>query len=79
MDKKDPGKLIYTVPFQHGRLKIDFYNETVHATGNWEGIRGGINLNLKRNVLNFFRNKDLMKYYKQYENAGFPKGSFVAF
>lgn len=79
VDKKDPGKLIHTVPFEHGRLQIGFYNETVHAAGDWEGIRGGINLNLKRNVLNFFRNKDLKKYYKQYENAGFPKGSFVAF
>ena len=60
-------------------LQISIYKDIVHTASNWEGIRGGINLNLKRNVLNFFRNKDLKKYYKQYENAGFPKGSFVAF
>ena len=55
-----------------------FFDETAHAAGEWEGIRSGINLNLKRNVLRFFQNKELSKYYDQYKRAEFPSDDFVA-
>lgn len=74
---KDHGKLVHTVPFQHGRLQVGFFDETVHAAGKWVGVRGGINLNLKKNVLGFFKKKNLRKYYDQYSEAGFPS-DFVA-
>lgn len=78
VSSKNKGKIQHVVPFQHGRLQVGFFNETVHAAGEWEGIRGGINLNLKRNVLRFFQNKELSKYYDQYKRAGFPSDNFVA-
>ena len=77
-NKKNPGKVVHSVEFQHGRLQIGFFDDTVHAAAPWQGLRGGINLNLKKNVLKFFQDKDLMKYYDQYALAGFPKKKIVA-
>ena len=56
-NKKQPGKVVHTISFQHGRLQIGFFDDTVHAAAPWEGVRGGINFNLKKNVLNFFRTR----------------------
>ena len=76
--KKEKGDVMICVPFKHGRLQVGFFDDTVHCATNWEGIRGGINFNLKKNVLSFFMNKKLRKYYDQYAEAGFPLEDFVA-
>ena len=77
-NKKKAGKVVHSIEFQHGRLQIGFFDDTVHAAAPWEGVRGGINFNLKKNVLKFFENKHLRKYYDQYASAGFPKNNFIA-
>jgi hypothetical protein len=74
---KKMGELIHNIAFEHGRLQIGFFDTTLHAAEAWVGIRGGINFNIKKNVLKFFQNKTLKRYYLQYKNAGFPE-NFVA-
>ena len=75
---KNKGKIQYIVPFQHGRLQVGFFNETVHAGGEWQDIRGGINFSLKRNILRFFQDKELSKHYDQYGRVRFPSDNIVA-
>lgn len=76
--KEDPGKLIYTTEFQHGRLQIGFFDNVLHSASGWEGYRGGINLNLKKNVLKFFNDPTLSKFYNKYESDGFPSSNYIA-
>ena len=72
LSKKDKGNTYINVPFQHGRLQIGFFNNIVHSGDTWTGVRGGINLNLKKSVLEFFSKPNLNRYYVNYRNAGFP-------
>ena len=72
-----PGDVQFEMPFQHGRLQIGFFNETLHAAGEWIGLRGGINLNIKKKVLSFFLDETKRAYYDQYKNNGFPN-EFIA-
>jgi len=76
--KDDPGKLVYSTKFRHGRLQIGFFDNVLHSGDKWEGYRGGINFNLKKNVLKFFQDPNLAKYYYKYENDGFPTNNYVA-
>ena len=72
--KENKGNLVQSIEFQHGRLQIGFFNEIVHGGDSWEGRRGGINLNLKKNVLSFFEKEECQKYYNRYANDGWPTG-----
>ena len=60
------------IPFQHGRLQIGFFNNIVHGGNSWMGVRGGINFNLKKSVLDFFSKDHLRGYYQKFQGAGFP-------
>ena len=76
--KKTVGHLTKSIPFQHGRLQIGFFDDVVHSADEWEGNRGGINFNLKKNMLKFFSDDELSKFYYQYENDGMPTTNYVA-
>ena len=76
--KEEPGKLMQNICFQHGRLQIGFFNEVLHGTENWVGCRGGINFNLKKNVLKFFCNDELSKFYTKYEKDGYIDKNYIA-
>jgi len=64
---------VYSVPFEHGRLQIGYFNNIVHEASSWNGLRGGINFNLKNNVLNFFEDRKNRLHYEKFERDGFPK------
>jgi len=74
LSKKDKGNTFINVPFQHGHLQIGFFDNIVHSGDAWTGVRGEINLNLKKSVLEFFLNPKLNQYYCNYKNAGFLVG-----
>ena len=76
--KIDPGKLMNTIHFEHGRIQIGYFNDVSHAADSWKGLRGGINFNLKRNILRFFQNDELSQYYTKYENHGFIDRNYIA-
>ena len=76
--KNSKGNIVHSIYFEHGRLQIGFYDKIVHSAEPWEGVRGGINLNLKRNVLSFFQKEKCRKYYNQYASAGWPSSAYVA-
>ena len=43
------GSQILSVPYQHGRLQIVFYDKRYNGTNHWiNGKRGVINLSIKR-------------------------------
>jgi len=69
---------MYSTKFRHGRLQIGFFDNILHSGDKWEGYRGGINFNLKKNVLKFFQDPNLAQYYYKYENDGFPTNNYVA-
>jgi len=71
--KDDIGKMVYSVPFEHGRLQIGYFNNIVHEASSWNGLRGGINFNLKNNVLDFFEDRKNRLHYEKFERDGFPK------
>ena len=72
------GSQILSVPYQHGRLQIGFYDHIYHGANPWiNGQRGVINLSIQKNLLqHFYREGD--HYYNQYIQAGYPSGDFVA-
>ena len=71
------GKLVHSVPFEHGRLQIGMYKDIVHGVDYWEGTRITIDFNTKLSILNhysLFENK----YMDQFKDAGYPSGHFCA-
>ena len=37
--QNDTGKICYSVPFEHGRLQIGFFDQVYHGVSGWEGDR----------------------------------------
>ena len=76
--KNDIGNVVYSMPFQHGRIQIGFYQNVIHSVKLWVGTRCLINFNLKAKVLEHFVKHD-MKYYDNFMKMGCPNGTFVSF
>ena len=74
---KDSGHLEKQIPCVHGRLTIRYFDKIVHSAESWEGVRGCINFNLKKKVLDHFL-KYGTKFYCQFENNNFPSKPFFA-
>ena len=47
---KNKGELKKSIPFQHGRIQIGFFNQIIHEVSSWKGQGTAINFNLKRDV-----------------------------
>ena len=73
-----PGQRVHQVQFQHGTLRIGFFNKFLHGVGNWEGHRSGIQLNIKKDVFKHF-----VKYgtyhYGKYWLTGYAHDPIVFF
>ena len=74
---KDLGKLILEVPFRHGTLQIGIFKDILHGVRVWNGHRCGIQLNLKKKVLEHFVSYG-DKFFKKYHNNGYSGGPFIA-
>ena len=77
-EKREIGDEVFAVPFRHGRIQIGFYQNVLHSVRKWRGTRCIINFNLKKRVIQHFREHG-SKYYDSYLNMGCPNGTFVAF
>lgn len=60
------------IPFMHGRIQIGTYCTIVHGISNWEGTRMSLSLNMKRKVINHFRNYGNY-FFQQYKDENFPR------
>ena len=78
VSKKNIGNPVYSVPFEHGRVQIGFYQNVIHSVNKWRGTRCLINFNLKVKVLEHFE-KFGMQYYEKFMEVGYPSGTFVSF
>ena len=71
------GKLVHSVPFEHGRLQIGMFKDIVHGIDYWKGTRITIDFNTKLSILNhysLFHNQ----YMDQFKVAGYLCGNFCA-
>ena len=75
---KEPGKQVYSVPFRHGTLQIGFFNQVLHGVESWVGQRCGIQLNIKKDVLEHFIRYGT-EYYDKFRITGYPKGPIIFF
>ena len=76
--KKSIGNRIFSMPYQHGRIQIGFFQNVIHSVESWVGTRCLINFNLKAKVLEYFKKFDT-QYYDKFMKKGFPCGTFVSF
>lgn len=60
-----------SIPFEHGRMQIGFFDEVFHGATEWEGNRITININLKLPVIKHFKEEG-PKWYDQYIKDGRP-------
>ena len=77
-EKNNIGREVYSMPFQHGRIQIGFFQHVIHSVKPWVGTRCLINFNLKAKLLEYFEKHD-MKYYDNFIKMGCPGGTFVSF
>ena len=78
ISKNNIGEIVYSIPFQHGRIQIGFFQNVIHSVQKWKGTRCLINFNLKAKVLQHFE-KYGMQYYSKFMKSGYPSGTFVSF
>ena len=69
LTNKSFGHLTRDISCQHGRSTIGQCDKTLHCGESWSGIRGCINLNLKKKV---------MEYFSRYGNKYFSSGPFFS-
>ena len=74
--QKTPGKQIHKVSFRHGTLQIGFFNKVLHGVKDWEGQRCGIQLNIKKDVLQHFI-KFGCEHYDKFRITGYPQGPII--
>ena len=75
---KNPGAKVHQVPFRHGTLQIGFFCKVLHGVDDWDGLRCGIQLNIKKDVLKHFV-KFGVEHYDKYRMSGYPQGPIVLF
>ena len=51
---KNPGARVYQVPFKHGTLQIRFFCKVLHGVDDWDCLRCGIKLNIKKDIFETF-------------------------
>ena len=66
------GGRVYQFPIKHGTLQIGFFNYVLHGVETWEGQYGGIQMNIKKDVLQYFI-KYGTKHYDKYHVTGYPQ------
>ena len=77
-DMKNLGTKMYSIPFQHGRIQIGYFDEIIHGADKWShGNRGVINFSMKKKLVSHFKIFG-MKYYSQFIKHGYPSGEFIA-
>ena len=74
--QKIPGKQIHKVSFRHGTLQIGFSNKVLHGVKDWEGQRCGIQLNIKKDVLQHFIQFGC-EHYGKFRITGYPQGPII--
>ena len=79
-DKKDDlkkGKCSYRIDFEHGRIQIGFFDKVYHCVESFEGVRFGLNFNVKKDVLRHFEEYGT-KYYNQLIDNDYDGELFLA-
>ena len=61
-----------SVPFKHCQLQIGCSDKIYHGVCSWYGNRFTLNFNLKKIIIDPFPLYG-MKYYKRYQQEGFPR------
>ena len=75
--KIDSKHIAFKRSFQHGQLQIGNFDKVIHGASEWKGRRQVIHLSLNKKVLGHFQ-KYGSRYYRQYVEAGYPEGYFLA-
>ena len=75
LTSKSFGHLAKEISCEHGRLNIRCFYKILHYGESMSGIRGCINFNLKKKVMEHFLRYGNW-YYKQFEGNDFPSGPF---
>ena len=70
------GKMVYEVPFEHGRIQIGFFCDIIHEVKPWNGNRMTFNLNFKLDVVEHFMDVGSL-FYNEYKHHNFPSKDFV--
>ena len=65
------------VEFKHGQIQITTFDKVLHGTNYFEQGRYTINANIKKGVIQHFRDHG-NRYYQQFIDAGYTKKHFVA-
>ena len=69
------GHVTKEISCEHGQITIGCFDKILHCGESWSGIRGCINFNVKKKILEHFL-KYGDKYYNQFESNKFPSGPF---
>ena len=56
----DTGKVVQTVPFEHGRYQVCEFDKVWHASEQWQGKRG---------IISFYLNREIMEHFARYGTA----------
>ena len=56
----DTGKVVQTVPFEHGRYQVCEFDKVWHAGEQWQGKRG---------IISFYLNREIMEHFARYGTA----------
>ena len=70
--KNNVGQLMKTNNFVNGNIHMGCFTDVVHAVSHWHGIRGSFSLNVKRNMLDFFKSSENRCYYKTFQELNYP-------
>ena len=65
------------VKFKHGQIQITTFDKVLHGTNYFKQGRYTINANIKKRVIQHFRDNG-NSHYQQFIDAGYTKKLFVA-
>ena len=66
------NNIVHEVAFEHGQIQIGQLDNIVHAVQPWTGSRITFNFNVKKDVINHFREYG-SKYYNIYEQSKYKQ------
>lgn len=70
--KKNCGQIIKKCTFKHGNIHFGCFMNVVHAVEPWYGHRGSFSLNLKKSMVNYFKDESNSCHYTCYKNMNYP-------
>ena len=69
--------IVKRVTYHHGNMQTGCYDKVLHGANHWiNGQRGVINFSMQKNLGHFTQYG--CRFYKQYVDARFPSGDYIA-